>query len=86
MGMNLYTKQQYANREFLLNALEYLTDPSGILEARGKDYQLRLLDKKKVEEDRAFWQVVNILLPILVVILAVMAYQAWRKRKYGSKG
>jgi len=86
MGMNLYTKQQYANREFLLNALEYLTDPSGILETRGKDYQLRLLDKKKVDEDRAFWQVVNILLPILAVILAVMAYQVWRKRKYGRKG
>lgn len=86
MGMNLYTKQQYANREFLLNTLEYLTDPSGILETRGKDYQLRLLDKKKVDEGRAFWQVVNILLPILAVILAVMAYQAWRKRKYGSKG
>jgi ABC-2 type transport system permease protein len=83
MGMNLYTKQQYANREFLLNALEYLVDPSGILETRGKDYTLRLLDKKKVDEEKTFWQVVNIVLPILLVILAVTAYQGWRKRKYG---
>ncbi len=83
MGMNLYTKQQYANREFLLNAVEYLVDPSGILETRGKDYTLRLLDKKKVEEEKAFWQLINIGLPILLVILSVMAYQAWRKRKYG---
>jgi len=83
MGMNVYTKQQYANREFLLNAIEYLVDPSGILETRGKDYTLRLLDKKKVEEEKTFWQFVNIVLPILLVVLAVMAYQAWRKRKYG---
>jgi len=69
--------------EFLLNALEYLVDPSGILETRGKDYTLRLLDKKKVDEEKTFWQVVNIVLPILLVILAVTAYQGWRKRKYG---
>ena len=82
MGMNSYTKQQYANREFLLNTLEYLVDNSGILETRGKDYTLRLLDNKKVEEDKTFWQIVNIAGPILLIILLIAVYQFYRKKKY----
>ena len=82
MGMNSYTKQQYANREFLLNTLEYLVDNSGILETRGKDYTLRLLDNKKVEEDKTFWQLVNIAGPILLIILLIAFYQFYRKKKY----
>jgi gliding-associated putative ABC transporter substrate-binding component GldG len=84
MGMNMYTKQQYANREFLLNTLEYLTDRSGILETRAKDYTLRLLDNRKVEEEGRFWTWLNILLPILVVISAVALYQFFRAKKYGG--
>jgi gliding-associated putative ABC transporter substrate-binding component GldG len=82
LGMNSYTKQQYANREFLLNTLEYMVDNSGILETRGKDYTLRLLDNKKVEEDKTFWQLVNIAGPILLIILLIAFYQFYRKKKY----
>ena len=82
MGMNSYTKQQYANREFLLNTIEYLVDNSGILETRGKDYTLRLLDNKKVEEDKTFWQMVNLAGPILLIILLIAAYQFYRKKRY----
>ncbi len=84
MGMNGYTKQQYANREFLLNTLEYLTDRSGILETRAKDYTLRLLDNRKVEEEGRMWTWVNILLPILLVISAVSLFQFFRAKKYGA--
>ena len=84
MGMNSYTKQQYANREFILNTLEYLVDNSGILETRGKDYTLRLLDKKKIEENKTFWQAVNIAGPILLIILLIAAYQLYRKKKFSQ--
>ncbi len=84
MGMNQYTRYQYANKEFLLNAIEYLVDSTGILESRGKDYVLRLLDKKKVEEDKTFWQLVNTVLPVLLIIIIIGIYQYMRKRKYQS--
>ncbi len=84
MGMNKYTKQQYANREFLLNAVEYLVDQSGLLETRGKDYTLRLLDKAKYEDSKTSWQLLNIVLPILLVILFIAIYQFLRRRKYGK--
>ena len=84
MGMNKYTKQQYANREFLLNAVEYMVDNSGILETRGKDYTLRLLDKAAFEDNKTQWQLLNILVPILLVIVFIAIYQFLRKRKFGK--
>jgi len=84
MGMNKYTKQQYANREFLLNAVEYMVDNSGLLETRGKDYTLRLLDKARYEDNKTSWQLLNILLPILLVILFIAVYQYLRKKRFGK--
>ncbi|HEX5667551.1 MAG TPA: gliding motility-associated ABC transporter substrate-binding protein GldG [Chitinophagaceae bacterium] len=83
MGTNMYTKQQYANREFLLNSLEYMVDQSGILETRGKDFTLRLLDKTKYEGSKSFWQILNIVLPALLVMFFIALYQFIRKNKYG---
>jgi ABC-2 type transport system permease protein len=83
MGTNMYTKQQYANREFLLNSLEYMVDQSGILETRGKDFTLRLLDKTKYEGSKSFWQMLNIVLPALLVMFFIALYQFIRKNKYG---
>jgi ABC-2 type transport system permease protein len=82
MGMNPFTKYKYANGEFIMNAVEYLVDNSGILETRAKDLTLRLLDKKKLEDERSKWQIINIALPLLLVILFGAVYQFIRRRKY----
>ncbi len=82
MGMNPYTKYKYANSEFVMNCIEHLVDNSGILETRGKDYTLRLLDKKKLEEGKTTWQLIAIVLPLLLVIIFSGLYQFLRKRKY----
>lgn len=84
MGMNMFTQYRYANREFVLNCLEYLTDDSGILATRGKDFTLRLLDKTKIAEKKTFWQWMNTLAPILFIIIAGLAYQAIRKSKFSK--
>lgn len=83
MGENPFTHYQYANREFFLNCLEYLAGNPGILQTRGKDYTLRLLDQKKIEESRSFWQALNIMVPIVLVILFGLIYTAVGKRRYG---
>ena len=82
MGMNKYTKIQYANKDFFLNCTEYLANKNNILDARAKDYTLRLLDVQKTEAQRLLWQVINIAAPILLVFLFGIGYQWWRKRKY----
>ena len=85
MGMNKYTKIQYANKDFFLNCTEYLADKNNILDARAKDYTLRLLDVKKITAQRSFWQMINIVAPILLVCLFGLCYQWWRKRKYTKR-
>ena len=73
-----------ANREFLLNCLEYLVNDPAISDTRNKDIVLRLLDSKKVQDNRAIWQFINIGLPILLVIITGLIYQQLRKRKYAG--
>ncbi len=87
MGMNPYTfgsqrEFAFANRDFLQNCLDYLLNPSGLSEAKAKDYTLRLLDKKKVDSEKMTWQLVNIALPVVLVIFLALVYQVLRKRKY----
>jgi ABC-2 type transport system permease protein len=91
MGKNPYTEDtqyeyQFANREFLINILEYLTSNAGIIESRNKDVVLRLLDPKKTEAERTKWQLLNIALPIVLVVLAGAVYQQVRRRQYARKG
>ncbi|MBD0376352.1 MAG: Gldg family protein, partial [Flavisolibacter sp.] len=87
MGMNLYTagtqyEYQFANRDFLLNSLEYLTSRPEIIQTRNKEIVLRLLDTKKVAEQRTLWQLINIALPIALIILIGIIYQQVRKHSF----
>ena len=82
IGENPFTHYQYANREFFLNCLEYLVGNPGILQTRGKDYTLRLLDRKKIDESQSSWQMLNVMLPVVLVILFGLIYTAVIKRSY----
>lgn len=89
MGTNIFTagsqyEYQFANREFLLNCLEYLTNNQGIIEARNKEVVLRLLNGKLIEQDEQKWQIINLTLPITIVILAGFAYNQYRRRRYAA--
>jgi ABC-2 type transport system permease protein len=82
MGMNVFTRYTYANKDFFTNCLEYLVNPSNILQTRSKEYTLRLLDPKRVSAEKTKWQLINIALPIVLVILVGLLYQQLRKRRY----
>ena len=87
MGVNSYTvgtqyEYQFANKQFVENCIEYLINPANLSEARAKDYTLRLLDAKKVEEQKTKWQIINLALPVVLIILFGIFYQWWRRKKY----
>ncbi|MGZ5245886.1 MAG: gliding motility-associated ABC transporter substrate-binding protein GldG [Flavitalea sp.] len=82
MGYNQFTQVQHANKDFLLNCIEYLVNPKGVLEARSKDIALRLLDSKKVEQEKSTWQLITVVAPVLLVLAGALLYQLIRKRKY----
>jgi gliding-associated putative ABC transporter substrate-binding component GldG len=87
MGWNPYTmgsqyQYPFANRDFLQNCMDYLVNNSGLTEAKSKDYKLRLLDPKKISAERTKWQVINIVIPVLLILVFGFVYQWWRRRKY----
>ena len=87
LGLNLFTvgsqyEYQFANKDFLLNCLEYLVNKPSIVETRNKNIVLRLLDTQKVNDNRLMWQLINTVVPVLLVILAGFIYQVVRRKKY----
>jgi len=84
LGFNKYENSTYTgNRDFLLNAVEYMLDDRGVLEARTKDIKLRLLNVEKAKEEGMKWQLINILGPLGLILVLGILYQYIRKRKYG---
>jgi hypothetical protein len=57
---------------------------NGLFAARNKDFTLRLLDKKKVEDQRITWQFINIVAPIALILLFGVVYQWMRKQRYAQ--
>ncbi len=82
VGFNKYTNYTFANKDFLMNCMDFLVGKSGIFESRNKDFTLRLLNKEKVEADYTKWQLINIAGPIILVILIGFLLQWIRKNKY----
>ncbi|MXV52936.1 gliding motility-associated ABC transporter substrate-binding protein GldG [Pedobacter sp. HMF7647] len=84
LGYDRYTQQQYGNRSLLLNIVDYLTDDSGIIELRNKEVKLRLLDKARVRDEKLRWQLINLLVPLSLLVVAGLIQAYLRKRKYAA--
>lgn len=83
MGVNLYDQSMvYANREFFLNSLGYLTHNTGIMDARNKELTLRLLNPEKVKQEKSKWQAICFIVPIGLVLLFAAIFQFIRQRKF----
>ncbi|TXF88390.1 gliding motility-associated ABC transporter substrate-binding protein GldG [Neolewinella aurantiaca] len=85
MGYNIWQRFTYANKPFILNAIEYLLDPEGVISARGKDVKLRLLDREAALADSFKWQTINILVPLFILALFGLIFNLLRRRKYARK-
>jgi ABC-2 type transport system permease protein len=80
LGYNRFENYKFANKDFLLNAVEYMLDDKGIIEARGKDIKLRLLDTETAKANVTGIRLANILLPLALVGL-FGAFFLWRRKK-----
>ncbi len=85
MGMIPMENYRFANREFFLNSIDYLSSDKQLFESRNKTVVLRLLDREKVKEQKTLWQIMNILLPVIFVLLIGVFFQLWRKQQYSKK-
>ena len=77
-----YTASHYGNSTFLLNAINYMLDDTGLVQLRSKTIQLQFLDKKKAYTERTFWQWINVISPLVMLLLFGLLFSYLRKRKY----
>ena len=72
----------FGNREFFINAMNYLLDDKSLISIRSRAIRLHQLDPHRTEVDRSAIQVANVVLPILIGLLGGLAFYLLRKRRY----
>ena len=75
-------KYVYGNKDFVLNAIDYMVDDFSLIDVRAKTITLRVLDRQAVNDEKEFWKFINIGIPLLFISILAMIQFFIRKRKY----
>ncbi|XCF07569.1 gliding motility-associated ABC transporter substrate-binding protein GldG [Tamlana crocina] len=84
LGFDRWTGQTYGNKEFLLNAVNYLLDDNGLINIRSKEIAVAFLNQQKIADQKTMWQLVNIVLPLVLLSLFGLGFNYFRKKKYSA--
>jgi len=82
LNRDKWTNQQFGNKDFLINSIDYLLDDAGLIQLRNKALKIKTLDKQKAFKERTFWQLLNVVLPLLILFSFGFVFNYLRKRKY----
>ena len=82
LGYDKWTNNVYANKEFMMNCVNYLLDDNGLINIRSKEVDLPILDNEKVYANYTFSQIITVGVPILILLLFGAVFTFLRKRKY----
>lgn len=84
LGYDQYTNNTYGNKNFIENAISYLVDGEGLININARELKIRLLDMNKINKKQTTLQVVNVVLPSLILILFGLILAYIRKNKYSK--
>ena len=84
LGFDQFTETKFANADFLGNVMTYLVEEDGIINTRAKEVKIRPLDKVKIQSQKLTWQLINLIVPILLLVIFGILKYFLRKRKYAS--
>jgi ABC-2 type transport system permease protein len=82
LGFDEVSGLTFGNKEFFINAIFYLADKQGIMHLRGQSLKMRLLDKVRLREEKPMWQLLNVLLPLLLISAFGIVYNLIRRYRY----
>ena len=85
LGYDKWSKIKYDNKKFLQNAVDYLLDHSGVINLKNRERKLLFLDKNKIISDLGFWQIINTIVPLLILFGLIFGFNFYRKKKYGKQ-
>ncbi len=82
LGYDKWTNNLYANKEFMMNCVNYLLDDNGLINIRSKEVDLPMLDVNKVHTDYTQSQVITVAAPIVILLIFGIVFTFLRKRRY----
>tara|TARA_B110000003_G_scaffold257791_1_gene276441 strand:- start:50784 stop:52493 length:1710 start_codon:yes stop_codon:yes gene_type:complete len=83
LGYNHFNKSQYnGNKDFIINCMHFLLGNEDLININSKQYTIRLLDRNKIVDDKLKWQLINFLLPLIIISLLYFSLSFIRKKKY----
>jgi ABC-2 type transport system permease protein len=82
LGLDPFTNYTFANEELLMNAVAYLTDENGLIKTRAREVKIRPLNKEKLRTEKANWQSINLVLPLVVLLLYGFLRAFLRKKRF----
>lgn len=82
LGFDKVSGYTYANKDFLMNAIEYMMDDNGIIQAKNREVKLNLLDCNRAKAEKTKWQFINILFPLLFLAGFGFLYHYIRRRRF----
>lgn len=85
LGYDEISRQTFGNKDFVVNAVQYLADEDGLMNLRNRTFTLRLLDKAKISEGTTILKVMAIGIPILFVVIIGLLIYFYRRRAYSRK-
>ncbi len=82
LGFDKWTGQTFGNKEFLLNAVNYLLDNDGLINIRSKEIAIAFMDQQKIADQKTKWQVINIAIPLVILAIFGFLFNFVRRKKY----
>ena len=83
LGYDKYVNYTYlGNKKFVMNAIHYLCDDIGLIKLKSKEIKLRLLDKQKINNYRLLIQLINIILPLIIIFIFSVVFIKLKERRY----
>ncbi|MEI7983698.1 MAG: Gldg family protein, partial [Bacteroidota bacterium] len=68
LGYDQYSRETFGNKDLVMNAINFLCDDSGLISVRSRELKLRMLDGNRIVKQRLFWQLINVLFPVLLIL------------------
>ena len=83
LGYDKFINYTYeGNKKFIINAIQYLCDDSGLVNLKSKNIKLRMLNTEKINNNKNLIILLNIFIPVIIFMFLTLIFKTTYKRKY----
>lgn len=82
LGYDEATRQWFGNRELITRFVYYLADETDLAKLRNRRFASYPVNPVKMENERDFWKLFHVTVPILILAISGITITAVRRRRY----